>query len=354
MKKCRAIILLLIVINIAPMASAFVINGTNKTLDAPAYRIRGTEYLPLTLICDAYGIDWKWDSASRTVELNKGNSRIRLTVDEYRVYANGEINQQERPVIFYKGAVCVPLDFLRTIFNKCFLAISPSPAAQPMAARRYSINTIILDAGHGGYDPGAIGRNGIKEKYITLDIIKKVSDLLEAEGINVILTRRDDRFIPLWDRADITNRANADLFISIHANASRTKRLKGFEVYYLSEAIDDNERAKAFAENSGHSAVLDAILQDLELTENRRDSVELANCILGEVDSTTERLKSARFYVLKGVTAPAVLVEVGYITNADECLQLDGQEHRTKIARQISRGILDYKKEFEDSDGFTK
>ncbi len=364
MKKYRAIILLLIFINIAPMASGFVVKGPDKTLDVPAYRIRGTEYLPLTLICDAYEIDWKWDATLKTVELSKGAARLRLTVDEYRVYVNGGISVQERPVIFQKGAVCVPSDFLRTIFSKCFLAACPAPCAQTIqAAPRYTIKKIVLDAGHGGYDPGAIGRKGIKEKYITLDIIKKIKDLLEAEGIEVILTRSDDRFIPLWSRADVSNNANTDLFVSIHANASRTRQLKGFEVYYLSEAIDDNERAQIASKNYavkadresiyGESGTLDDILWDIELTENRRNSIELANCILGEVDAEKERLKSARFYVLKGVVAPAVLVEVGYITNADDFARLGTPEYRAKIAGQITKGILDYKKKFESSDGFT-
>lgn len=368
----KTIIFIIILSNIAASAYGFVIKGADKELVSPSYRIRGTEYLPLTLICDAYGIDWKWDPISRTVELNRGNTNLRLRVNEYKVYANGVINVQEKPVVFYNGAVCVPSNFLKTIFNRLFLAKPTVPVSQTVQPELvpqvpfipyYRIKRIVIDAGHGGYDPGAIGRDGIKEKYIVLDIARKIKELLENEGIEVILTRHDDIFVPLWERVEVANRENADLFISIHANASRARRLKGFEVYYISEAIDDDAKAKALAEDivprfdkeAGyeHSQILDAILWDLELTENRKNSIELANCILEEIGIGKRRLKNAKFYVLKGVRVPAVLVEVGYITNMDECSKLGWKEYRTQTAEKIARGILEYKKRFEASDGFT-
>lgn len=364
----KIIILLLVTGLFIPNASAFIIKGTDRTLDAPAYKIRGVEYLPLTLVCDAHGINWDWDPVSEIVELDKGSVKLRLRVGEYKIYANGMVIVEERPVIFHKGAVCVPSDFLKTI-SKRFAWVEPSGSAVPEnkpavpQPRYYKIRSVILDAGHGGYDPGAIGRDGIKEKYITLDITNRVRGLLENEGIEVILTRDDDSFIPLWRRTEIANRVNADLFVSIHANASRTKRLKGVEVYYLSEAIDDDARAKAAAQDAvlktekgsvyRHTDVLDAILWDLALTEARRDSIQLGNSILDEIDVPKRALKSARFFVLKGTKMPAVLVEVGYITNKDECSKLGGSQYRAEIAKMVVRGILGFRRQFESSGGFT-
>lgn len=356
----------------APAAHSFIIRGADKTLDSPAYRVRGTDYLPLSLICDAYGAQWQWDSVSRTAELTRGASTLRLQVGEYRVCANGSVSTQEKPVIFYNGAVCVPSDFLRTIFNKIFQAMqAPKYYADipkdtqrqaPSSLLHHKIRRIVLDAGHGGYDPGAIGRGGLKEKFINLDIAKKIQDLLECEGIDVIMTRSSDRFIPLWERVQIANDKGADLFVSVHTNASKTKRLAGFEVYYLTDTIDDSEKARKAADkytvgvDAGsvytHTNDLDAILWDLELTENRKDSIALADCILEEVNAGRERVKSAKFFVLKGALMPAVLVEVGYITNVDEYLKLKWEEHRSKIARQVASGILNFKKLFESSDGF--
>jgi len=356
----------------ASFASAFTVKGTAKTLNVPAYKVRGTRYLPLMLVCDAYGIDWTWDPVLKAANLKNGKREVKLIVGEYRVYTNGVINVQERPVVFHKGAVCIPSSFLKTVFNKFFSAIATQSLPvtikekkvwQPSVASSYGIKKIVLDAGHGGRDPGAIGRDGIKERYIVLDITKKVKRLLEDEGIEVILTRYNNTFIPLERRSDIANQEDADLFISIHANASRSRWLRGFEVYYLSEAIDDNQRASRAAKNAtlqvnknsiyNRTKSLDTLLWDLELTEDRRSSIELAKCILDKVDSRRQRLKGARFHVLKGARMPSVLVEVGYISNRDECAKLGWRQHRTKVARQITEGVLEYKRKFENSRGFT-
>lgn len=244
----------------------------------------------------------------------------------------------------------------------------PGASAKTISAKRpavsyHKIKKIVLDAGHGGYDPGAIGRDGIREKYITLDITKKVAGLLEKEGITITLTRKDDTFVPLWRRVDIANKSGADLFVSIHANASVSRRLKGFEVYYLSEELDDSARAAGAAREHAmkfdnnsiyrYTAALNEILWDLELTENRRDGIELGNQVLEEIDVSKRDIKSARFFVLKGAQMPAILVEVGYISNKDECSRLSSKEYRSDIADRVARGALDYKREFEATDGFS-
>jgi N-acetylmuramoyl-L-alanine amidase len=355
----------------AVQGHCFSIQGPEKTMEAPAYRIRGTEYLPLTLICDAYGIDWRWDSSSMSVDLNKGRTGIKMRVDEYRVCIDDAVNIQEKPVVMHKGAVCVPVEFLRTIFNRFYPG---APAALPVEAGRsapppspavshYKIKKIVLDPGHGGYDPGAIGRDGIKEKYITLDIAKKVANLLEEEGITIVMTRDDDTFIPLWKRVDIANRSNAGLFVSIHANASVARRLKGFEVYHLSEDLDDSARAAAVAGEHAmkfgsdsiyrYTDTLNEILWDLELTENRRSAIALGNDVLDNIDVSKRDIKNARFFVLKGTRMPAILVEVGYISNSEECARLGSGEYRSQIAGKIARGIIGFRKSFEETDGFS-
>jgi N-acetylmuramoyl-L-alanine amidase len=373
MRRFNTIILFIsVAIYIPVSANAFMIKGPQRTLEAPAYRIHGTDYLPLTLICDAYGIDWEWDPATQVVNLNKGDADIRLRVGEYRVYANGTMRVEERPVVLHKGAVCIPSGFLSTIFNKFFLAYAQKPvfdtAGQKITAQAphpsyYRIKKIVLDAGHGGYDPGAIGRDGIKEKYIVLDITLKIKELFEKEGLEVVLTREDDSFIPLESRVDIANRSDADLFVSIHANASRTRRLKGFEVYYLSEAIDDYARAQTASERASmkieadsiysNSETLDATLWDLALTEDRRDSVEAGNLVLDNINVGKRDIKNARFFVLKGVRMPAILIEVGYISNWDECSKLGWKEYRNDISNKIAKGILDYRRKFETTGRFT-
>ena len=355
----------------APKGHCFSIKGPEKTLEAPVYRIRGADYLPLPLVCDAYGLKWEWDPASMTAALSKGSASMRLRVGEYKIAVNGILNVQERPVVLHKGAVCVPSDFLKLVFDRLFAAgrrdfiadaglVKTPPQSSP--PQFHKIKKIIIDAGHGGYDPGAISRDGVKEKFITLDIARRVKDELERKNIEVVMTRHADEFVSLQRRVDAANRSGADLFVSIHANASRTPRLKGFEVYYLSEAVDDNARAQASAENrftnfDGASAytnsdTLNTILWDLELTENRRQAIELSNSILDNIDVRKRGIRNARFFVLKGTRMPAVLVEVGYISNKDECLRLCESNYRARISDRVARGIIEYKRMFESTGGF--
>ena len=377
MRLLRAFaIFLFVLLAVASTGHAFLVKGPDKTIDLPSYALSGTEYLPLSLVCDAYGVAWNWDPTLSIVELNKGNAKLKLMIGVPKVYVNGQMERQDRPMLMYNGTACVPSKFLKTVFNRYFTAGSYSielPPSEPSSLSTWTpqapstsfhrINKIILDTGHGGYDPGAIGRGGLREKNIVLDISRQVRDMLKNEGIEVVMTRSDDTFIPLWGRVDITNRSNADLFVSIHANASRSRRLKGFEAYYLSEALDDTARAENASENASlkferesiyrGSPDVEPILWDLKLTEDRRDSIELGHCVLDEVGASRRELKSARFYVLKGARIPAVLLEVGYITNKDDSEKLRDGEYRTQLARQITNGIISYKKRFEGLDGFT-
>ncbi len=215
------------------------------------------------------------------------------------------------------------------------------------------IKTIVIDPGHGGKDPGAIGWGGVKEKEITLLISRYLRDFLLRQGFKVYLTRYRDVFIPLKERVNFAHRKKADLFISIHCNSSLYRSARGFEVYYLSEAMDDHARAVARIENS----VLKlenpvdkwrmTILEDLSLLEYRRESIVLAQFItermsLG-IPSPNRGVKSALFYVLRGVYAPAILVEVGFISNPYEVRMLRKSYYQREIARRIGEGIIKFK-----------
>lgn len=231
----------------------------------------------------------------------------------------------------------------------------------------HTIRRIIIDAGHGGKDFGAISKNGLREKEVVLDVAKKVRDRLQGTGIEVLMTRADDTFIPLADRAIIANSKSADFFVSIHANASTSPDLSGFEIYYLSEATDDAALAVERAENSvlkfetaeaaNLGDNLKTIYWDLKESENRRESLKLADSISGEVGKhvqvAAQRIRTANFYVLKWTECPAALVEIGYLTNRADERQLKSPIYRERLAEGIVRGLLDYKNEFERTDGFT-
>jgi N-acetylmuramoyl-L-alanine amidase len=225
------------------------------------------------------------------------------------------------------------------------------------------LRQIVLDAGHGGHDAGAIGPTGLLEKDLVLDITFRVARLCEQRlGIKASLSRSGDYFVPLADRTSFANRQRADLFVSIHANAQRDLSAAGVETYFLSsEATDIAARQVAAKENSVIELespvarqkldVLKTILWDLAQSEFLAESSNLAEIIQ---DSMTEALhipnrgvKQAGFYVLGGAAMPAVLIEIGFVTNPKEERRLRDGRYRDEIARAIFAGIAEYKKRYD-------
>jgi len=260
--------------------------------------------------------------------------------------------------LLYNGIIVVPQQFKDRILDKYYAPALPTqPPAYPPVL---NIKKVVLDPGHGGNDPGAIGRSGIREKDINLDIARRLEKLLNANGIHTLWTRSTDRFISLEERAHIANQSGADLFISVHTNASRSRKLNGFEVYYITENVNDSSRALNAAKNYdlnlngssfyNKSLKLKAALWDMQYTQNRADSIALAQsiCSTASQDMGLRILgvKGAPFYVLKGTTIPAVLIEVGFISNSSEEKYLKNGFYRQQIAEVIAKGILDYGKRY--------
>ncbi len=331
----------------------------------PAYRIEGTKYVAIAEFCRRKGIDYDWDIVSKQVTLKGNDVKVRLSVGTYFALVNNQPLILDNQVRIYRGNVVVPYSFALKVFGS--MVEKKSFSRRREGDNFYRIRKIVIDPGHGGREPGARSRFGLKEKDVVLDIARRLKGELRGNGMDIILTRSSDRFVSLWQRAHIANTKETDLFISIHANASRARQAHGFETYYLSEATDDNARALAAVENaslyfessslSGVSTDLKATLWDIVYTENRAQSVELARYISQalekDVKGRNRGVKSARFYVLKYVRMPSVLVEVGFITNRKEEKELEDRRHRQRVAKAIARGILSYKREYERTDGFT-
>ena len=326
-------------------------------------KINREDYLAASLMCEVYGIDWQWDTISHQLILEKDDHTVILRGGSRIILLDGEPLFVENPPLFYKGGFFIPFSLVEDKLDGIFYCQYLLPYRKPI----YQIDTIVIDPGHGGKDPGAIGKNGLYEKEVVLDISKRLKRNLEEHGIRVILTRDSDKFVSLWKRADIANKNKADFFISIHANASRYRQPSGFEVYYLSEACDDNARAVQAAENASldletgftvkPSNHLKATLWDIINTENRVESIELATVLCESMEevlgSRNRGVKSALFYVLKGVRAPAVLVEVAFISNKQEESKLRSASYRQRIADALATGILRYKRRYELTEGFT-
>ncbi|HAV92098.1 TPA: hypothetical protein DCW38_02835 [candidate division WOR-3 bacterium] len=225
----------------------------------------------------------------------------------------------------------------------------------------FSLKTIIIDAGHGGKDPGAIGPSGVQEKTMNLDMAQRLKKLINAgyKNIDVIMTRDKDKFVSLSERTQLANKYPNAIFLSIHCNASKNKSSKGFETYFLSNAKTDWERAVEARENSSltfdlpddERKGLDFILWDLAQNEFLSASSRLAEFIQTEYEvkykAENRGLKQAGFYVLKGNYMPAVLIETAFLSNKDEEKKLKSKDFRQEIAQLIYNGLSKYLKEYE-------
>lgn len=226
------------------------------------------------------------------------------------------------------------------------------------------IDVIVIDAGHGGDDFGAVGPRGTREKDVVLAIALELAEFLKKDpDFRVILTRDDDRFIPLKRRADIANEANADLFISLHANSAPRKTARGFETFFLAAAKSDEGRATAQLENASlrfeesrdnefAGADIDFILTDLLQNQFLVESATLAESIQREMAKSVKApdrgVNQAGFVVLYHAYMPSVLVETGFISNRDEEAWLSRESAQKKIAEAIYRSVVAFRNQYED------
>ena len=226
------------------------------------------------------------------------------------------------------------------------------PPRKPVLAK---IRRIVVDPGHGGHDSGAVGANGIQEKDVVLAIGLKLRDLLKEElGVDVVMTRSTDIFIPLEERTAIANKVGADLFLSVHANAAPNRVASGIETYYLNLAKTEKVAELAAKENGTSLekvSVLQAILFDLMANYKLNDSAHLADEVqkslhkkirshYGEVKNLG--VKQGPFYVLVGASMPSILVETAFLSNAVEESRLKDIAYQEMTANGIYEGVRNY------------
>jgi N-acetylmuramoyl-L-alanine amidase len=241
-------------------------------------------------------------------------------------------------------------------------APSRSPGASKEARERWKLDTVVIDPGHGGKDPGAVA-HGLHEKDIVLDVAHKLGDYIENRlDINVVYTRTGDRFIPLEERGHMANEAGAKLFISIHANASRSSAPYGSSTYFLGPSKSDAaekvmERENSvikYEENTEKYEDYDEqalVRQTLTQSAYMRQSEKLASLVQTQFDERVHRknrgVHQAGFYVLWSASMPSVLVELGFLTNPKEARYLNSDRGQTYLASAIFRAVRSYKTQYE-------
>ncbi len=226
----------------------------------------------------------------------------------------------------------------------------------------YKIETVIIDPGHGGRDPGAIGPSGLKEKDVTLDIAKRLKKILKKKGYKVIMTRDKDKYVSLKSRAKLANKYKNAIFVSIHCNAvprKKKNKVRGTETYFLSPAKTDWARAVEarenasfdISDNSNDMKGIDYIFFDMAQNEFLEASNMLAEEIQQQLPKKLKipdrKVSQAGFYVLKKIFMPGVLVETAFISHYKEEKLLKSSAFRQKIAEGIAKGIYKFKEKYE-------
>ena len=229
------------------------------------------------------------------------------------------------------------------------------PSVKRLPASMRPVQTVVVDPGHGGRDPGATGLGGLREKDVNLRLSHLLAKRLRAEGFEVVLTRTDDRYLDLEERTVIAESTRADLFISIHANASRRKRTKGIEIYYLDENHERHALDVASRENGVPRSEMDSLqttLAKLRVQELSTDSERLASAVHRELINGLGRsyrgvhdlgVRKGPFYVLFLSSIPSILVESGFLTNADDVARLRKRSYLEEAAGDIAAGVVRYR-----------
>jgi len=306
-----------------------------------------TATLYLSDLCERHNVQWQWDSVSQSVVMRKGSLTAKALIDSSIVVVDGRSIQLSGPLRRVRSSVLVPVDFEERVLGL-------------LDTRRLGegreLWTIIVDAGHGGKDPGAVGRTGLKEKKVTLDIAQKLRDELVQRGFKVVMTRSSDEFISLERRTEIASRNKADLFVSIHANSSQSSSARGVEVYTIRD-LDFKEKREeqrvknlsimcgSLAMNSSDSHVTRIVadmLYDYKRGESQCAASALAKGLSQQTDSRNRGTKEAGYFVLRNTLIPAVLVEVGFLSNSKEERQLASPVYREQIAQALADNIAGY------------
>jgi N-acetylmuramoyl-L-alanine amidase len=237
--------------------------------------------------------------------------------------------------------------------------VVPVPTAEGetslMRTLGLKIGRIVIDAGHGGHDSGTLGVGGIQEKDVVLDVALRLGKLLhDRMGAEIVYTRSDDTFIPLETRTAIANKAQADLFLSVHANSSPDESARGVEVYYLNftsdpEAMKVASRENAVSTQSVHE--LSDLVKKIALKDKIDESRELASDVdaslyaglaKGNVGLRDRGVKKAPFVVLIGANMPSILAEISFVTNPDDAAQLATGAYRQRVAESLYKGVAKY------------
>jgi N-acetylmuramoyl-L-alanine amidase len=305
-----------------------------------------------------------------TIIAKFGRNEVKFIKNDINYLLNGVLKSHNHPTINRKGvnysdinSFCYAMNLLSGLyFNADFSAKEIRVERTKKAVDDRISGIVVIDPGHGGKDPGAIGPGGTNEKDVVLSISLEIKNYLSKyKNIKVYMTREEDVFVPLRERTQFANDKNADLFISIHANASgRSANLGGFKMYFLSEANNEMDEWTAMLENSvlefeGEviTSGLESVLLSLASSEFIRESQDFAIMLAQSFNKNIRGIQrlhtgvgQANFFVLSGAMMPAVLIETAFISNPREEKMLNDRKFQNTIAESIGVAIADFLKRY--------
>ena len=355
--------------------------------------IAGMGYLKINDVAEIFDGRVDFDPVKNKASLELSQGKVEFLIDSTEVIIDNIKRKMKKETKIIEGRVWIPLEVVITkafgevlggqvswdYASKTLSTVEKPPGAPPKEevgevlppepeitapvapveeAKRPRVRTIVIDPGHGGKDPGAIGPRGTKEKDVVLKIAHKLAKELHKNlKTRVILTRYHDIFLPLAERTAIANREKADLFISIHCNASLKSRTKGFEVYFLSDKASDEEAqavanmenaVMALEERTEERNELSSILWSLAMNEFMNESSEICSLVSSQVDNHIRSMdnrgvKQAGFTVLRGAKMPSILVEAEFISNRSGERRLKSSKFQKKLVESICAGVKEYK-----------
>lgn len=298
--------------------------------DWQVIKVGSRDYLTMDNIAKFYGLPANVEPIGKKLRLDNGRNEIEVMLESREAIINGVRNWLCFPVVGKDG---------KFLLSRIDLAKTVEPQFRPqMISNLGKIQTVVLDAGHGGHDKGALSSYGCEKDY-TLDVARQLKPLLEGKGLKVIMTRDSDVFIPLEVRAQIANATRDSIFVSIHFNATDTNAAAaGFEIYSLTPrgapSTQDDALALHFLNMQAGSPV-DA--PSLAL------STSVYHSVVGHIPEFDRGIKRARFAVLRLTRIPAILVEGGFLTERGESRLIANSTWRAKLAQSISVGVENYK-----------
>lgn len=340
----------------------------NSMKSLPVVQKSGWDWVSMDDVADGVGCSIKVSSLSGRVVMSYGHQQMTAFDGSNKLLLNQkEAVEIGQPVRFEGDIPYMELSGLPVVLEQLFQVnvrwkkpleelevggvqkVTAVKGIFPSEVNR-AMRKIILDPGHGGHDSGGRGK-GLTDKQISLDVAKRVARMLEEKGFEVVMTRQDDVFVTLPDRVALANQASADLYVSIHGNWNPSSKASGSEVYifnFYASSKEANEVAQR--ENMGVSQdALDIILRDLSKRSDDGESILAAGHVLAALQGGVnfqhrhQEILRAPFFVLSHTKMPAMLIELGYLSNSKELKAMKKEETKVQMAEAIVKGILAYK-----------